>query len=83
MFGRLTYPYELVTLRPGDVLARDDYRIKAFAPNHGRNAVGYALVEEPRPGRFDQDAAERLWIPIGPSAARCSGARPSRSPTAA
>ena len=66
VFGRLTYPYELVTLRPGDVLARDEYRIEAFAPNHGRNAVGYALVEEPRPGRFDPDAAEGLGIPIGP-----------------
>src|SRR6188472_180115 len=66
VFGRLAYPYELVTLRPGDVLARDEYRIEAFAPNHGRNAVGYALVEEPRPGRFDPDAAEGLGIPIGP-----------------
>ena len=66
VFGRLTYPYELVTLRPGDVLARDEYRIEAFAPNHGRNAVGYALVEEPRPGRFDPDVAEGLGIPIGP-----------------
>jgi ribonuclease Z len=66
VFGRLTYPYELVTVRPGDVLARDEYRIEAFAPNHGRNAVGYALVEEARPGRFDADAAEALGIPIGP-----------------
>jgi ribonuclease Z len=66
IFGRLTYPYELVTLRPGDVLPRGEYRIEAFAPNHGRNAVGYALVEEARPGRFDPDAAEALGIPIGP-----------------
>ena len=66
IFGKLTYPFELVTVRPGDILARGEYRLEVFAPNHGRNAVGYALVEEPRPGRFDADAAEALAIPIGP-----------------
>jgi ribonuclease Z len=66
IFGRLTYEYELVTVRPGDVLARDGYRIEAFAPHHGLSAVGYALIEEPRPGRFDPEAAERLAIPVGP-----------------
>ena len=66
IFGRLTYPYELVTVRPGDVLDRGDHRIEAFQPNHGLSAVGYALVELPRPGRFDNDAAEALAIPIGP-----------------
>jgi ribonuclease Z len=66
IFGKLTYPFELVTVRPGDILARGEYRLEVFAPNHGRNAVGYALVEEPRPGRFDADAAEALAIPVGP-----------------
>ena len=66
IFGKLTYPYELVTVRPGDVLDRGEYRLEAFAQNHGLNSVGYALVEAPRPGRFDADAAEALGIPIGP-----------------
>jgi ribonuclease Z len=66
VFGRLTYPFELVTLRPGDVLDRGEYRLEVFEPNHGRSAVGYALVEAPRPGRFDADAADALAIPIGP-----------------
>jgi ribonuclease Z len=66
IFGKLTYPYELVTVRPGDVIERGDYRIEAFAPHHGLSSVGYALVESPRPGRFDADAAEALAIPIGP-----------------
>jgi ribonuclease Z len=66
IFGRLTYEYELVTVRPGEILGRDGYRIEAFAPNHGLSAVGYALVEEPRPGRFDPDAAAQLGIPVGP-----------------
>ena len=66
IFGKLTYGYELVTVRPGDTLDRGEYVLEVFAPHHGLAAVGYALVERPRPGRFDADAAEALGIPIGP-----------------
>lgn len=66
IFGRLTYEYELVTVRPGDVFAREDYRIEAFAPHHGLSAVGYSLIEDPRPGRFDPAAAQALAVPVGP-----------------
>src|ERR1700737_1603187 len=53
IFGRLTYTVELKELRPGDELLREDYRLVTFAVAHGVSAVGYALVEDPRPGRFD------------------------------
>src|SRR3954452_16977939 len=53
IFGKLTYPLELVELRAGDALERDGYAIAVFAVSHGVSAVGYALVEAPRPGRFD------------------------------
>jgi ribonuclease Z len=66
IFGKLTYPYELVELGHGDVLARDGYRLVTFPVNHGVSAIGYALVEEPRPGRFDVAAADALGIPAGP-----------------
>jgi ribonuclease Z len=66
IFGKLSYEYELVTLEPGDVVPRGDYAIETFAPNHGLAAVGYAIVEEPRPGRFDVEAADALRIPVGP-----------------
>jgi ribonuclease Z len=66
IFGRLTYPYELVELRPGDVLARDEYVIAPFEVRHGVSAVGYALVEAERPGRFDVAAADALGVPPGP-----------------
>jgi ribonuclease Z len=66
IFGRLSYEYELVTLQPGDVVGRGDYKIETFAPDHGLAAVGYAIVEEPRPGRFDAEAADALQIPVGP-----------------
>ena len=66
IFGKLTYPLELVELRPGDALDRGDYRIVVFKVAHGVAANGYALVESPRPGRFDVDKANALGVPEGP-----------------
>ena len=66
IFGRLTYTVELKELRPGDELIRDDYRLVIFAVSHGVSAVGYALVEDARPGRFDVQAADALGVPSGP-----------------
>ena len=66
IFGKLTYPYELVELRPGETLERGDYRLQTFAVDHGVSAIGYALVEDARPGRFDVGAADALGIPEGP-----------------
>jgi ribonuclease Z len=66
IFGRLTYTVELKELRPGDELIREDYRLATFAVAHGVSAVGYALVEDARPGRFDVQAADALGVPSGP-----------------
>ena len=65
IFGRLSYEVSMVELAPGDELARDDYRISAFAVDHGVTAIGYAIVEDERPGRFDVDVADRLGVPAG------------------
>jgi ribonuclease Z len=70
IFGKLTYPYELVELQPGDVLDRGEYRIVTFKVMHGVPALGYALVEEPRPGRFDVSTADALGVPPGPERGR-------------
>jgi ribonuclease Z len=66
IFGRLTYPYELVELAPGDVLDRGDYGLATFPVDHGVSAIGYSLVEDVRPGRFDVESADALGIPAGP-----------------
>jgi ribonuclease Z len=66
IFGRLTYPYELVELRAGETLDRDGYRLSTFPVAHGVSSVGYALVEEDRPGRFDVERADSLGVPSGP-----------------
>jgi ribonuclease Z len=66
IFGKLSYPLELVEVRAGDVLERSGYRILAFPVHHGVSAVGYALVEDVRPGRFDVETADALGVPNGP-----------------
>ncbi|HEX3687379.1 MAG TPA: ribonuclease Z [Gaiellaceae bacterium] len=67
IFGKLTYSLELVELRPGDVLERGDYNLVSFPVAHAVQSLGFALVEHPRPGRFDVDAADALGVPNGPA----------------
>lgn len=64
--GRLGYPLELVEVQPGDVLERAEYRLEPFEVAHGGTAIGWRLLEEERPGRFDVDVAAGLGIPPGP-----------------
>jgi ribonuclease Z len=66
IFGKLTYEYTLVELHPGDRLRRDGYTLDVFPVLHGRGAVGYTLLEDERPGRFDVPTADALGIPAGP-----------------
>jgi ribonuclease Z len=66
IFGKLTYPYEIVELGPGETLPRDGYELRAVAVRHGAGALGYALVEHERPGRFDVEVADALGVPSGP-----------------
>jgi ribonuclease Z len=66
VFGRLTYPVELVELKAGTTLDRVGYKLLVFPVSHGVSSVGYALVEEERPGRFDVTTADELGVPNGP-----------------
>jgi len=68
--GRVTFDVELVELEPNDELSRDGYRIAAYATDHGVTALGYALVEEPRPGAFDPERAQQLGVAPGPDFGR-------------
>jgi ribonuclease Z len=78
IFGRLTYRYELVELRPGDTLARKGYRISVITVVHTAASVGYAIREEERPGRFDVAVADGLGVPPGRERGQLQGGAPLR-----
>ena len=64
--GRVAYPLDVVELGPGEAIRMDDYRVETFAVAHRTTAVGYALREDERPGRFDVAAADARGVPDGP-----------------
>jgi len=76
VFGRLSYRVELVELAPGELVRGEGYRICAFPVSHGVAALGYALVEDERPGRFDDRAADALGVPFGPERGRLQRGEP-------
>lgn len=64
---RITFPVEIHELDAGEQVKRGDYAIVTFGVDHGPGpAMGYALVESDRKGRFDPDRARELGIPEGP-----------------
>ncbi len=42
------------------------YSVTAFKTHHRIIGIGYTLIEEKRPGKFDREAAIALGVPIGP-----------------
>ena len=66
LVGRTPYEVCVSEVEPGDELPRDGYALAAFAVEHGVRALGWALVEEERPGVFDPGRAEALGVPFGP-----------------
>jgi len=74
--GRSTFPLELVELEPNDEIERDGYRIASFGVRHRGAALGYALVEADRPGRFDEARARALGVDPGPDFGRLQRGEP-------
>ena len=68
---RLPYELSVVELQPAEAVERDGYRVAAVPVNHTRaGAVGYAIVEDARPGELDPALAERLGVKPGPDFGR-------------
>lgn len=64
--ARVGFPFECLELAAGDRVRRDEFDIVAFDVRHGVPAVGYALVEHDRLGRFDVERARAIGVPEGP-----------------
>jgi ribonuclease Z len=64
---RLSFPLEVTEITPGTAIERKGYSILPFPVEHrAQSAVGYALIEEERRGRFDPELAREMRIPEGP-----------------
>jgi ribonuclease Z len=70
VMGRTSFEVRIVELEPNEELQRDGYSIAAFAVEHRVTAYGYALIEEERPGRFDEARARELGVTPGPDFGR-------------
>jgi ribonuclease Z len=53
-------------LDPGEVVRMDGFQVEAIETSHSVPSLGYALVEDRRPGRFNREAATALGVPPGP-----------------
>jgi ribonuclease Z len=63
---RLAFEVRIHEVSPGAETRRDGCRMVAFATDHRIPSVGWALVEDERPGVFHPERAKALGIPVGP-----------------
>lgn len=65
--GEPAFPILINGLEPGDVaIDHDEYTLEAVEVDHETEAIGIALIETDRPGRFDKPRALELGVPEGP-----------------
>jgi ribonuclease Z len=63
---RLAFDVRIHEVAPGDRIRRDGCEMHAFETDHRTPSVGWALVEDARPGRFHPEKAHALGVPKGP-----------------
>ncbi len=65
--GGLGFRLRVRALEAGRRVRFRKWEVRTFAAEHRVPALGFALVEEARPGRFDVDKARALGVPEGPA----------------
>jgi len=63
---RLDFEVRIHEVAPGEAIRRDGCAMVAFETDHRTPSLGWALVEDERPGRFHPERAEALGVPKGP-----------------
>lgn len=66
VIGKMPFSLAVVELAGGAEIACSDYRLEAIGTRHRVPSLGWALVEDHRPGRFDVDKARAAGVPDGP-----------------
>lgn len=70
LIGKTDFAVTYHEIGPGGEIPFDDYRVVGVATDHRISSIGYALVEDERPGRFDPDRARALGVAPGPDFGR-------------
>jgi ribonuclease Z len=63
---KLAFDVRIHEVAAGERVRRDGCDLVAFATEHRTPSVGWALVEDARPGRFHPERATALGVPKGP-----------------
>lgn len=62
-----TFPIEITEInKAGLVCQEKEYQVHAAETSHEIPSFAYAIVEKPRPGRFNTEKANALGVPEGP-----------------
>ena len=70
VIGRVGYQVRWQELAPGDRIPFEGFHIDTIATEHRIPSLGFALFEDPRPGRFDPATAAKLGVVSGPAYGR-------------
>ncbi|RJS87432.1 ribonuclease Z [Candidatus Bathyarchaeota archaeon] len=62
----LKFPVEVYEIEDGLVCQEREYEIHSAWAEHSVPSLAYALIEKPRPGRFNPERAISLGVPRGP-----------------
>jgi len=62
----LKFPVEVYEIEDGLVCQEREYEIHSAWAEHSVPSLAYALIEKPRPGRFNPERAISLGVPKGP-----------------
>lgn len=63
---RLNFEVEVEEFHGNPVLEEEGFTASATWVKHSQPTLGYAIVEKPKPGRFNPEEARRLGVPEGP-----------------
>jgi len=72
-YYKLTFKIEDHELKPGDIVERSEYTVRAIKTDHGVPCLGYVLEEKPLLGRFNREKAIELGVPPGPLFSKLHG----------
>jgi len=62
----LKFPVEVYEIEDGLIVEEKEYEIRSAWAEHSVPSLAYALIEKPRPGRFNPERAISLGVPKGP-----------------